>query len=303
LLLVNHLAPGDVTVMTAAVHSLHLANPGMFLTDIETTAPSLWENNPLVTPMKVIEKKLGVAPERVEMHYPLVHQSNQRAVHFMEAYCAHLAHALKVPVPLMTSKPLIYLSRKEKAWLPRIAELAGKARPYWVINGGVKEDFTAKQYPFFQEVVDRLQGKILFIQVGEAHHMHTPLKGALNEIGKTDTRQLIRLIYHSRGVLSGVSLPMHLAAALEKPAVVLAGGREPRSWNTYPRQVLLSTVGQLDCCREGACWKSHVVPLGEDTRGKESLCLEPVPTDPPSGKCMAVISPEEVAREILRYES
>src|SRR3990167_5492074 len=38
LILKNHLSPGDVLVMTAAIHSLHRAHPGKFLTAVDTTA-------------------------------------------------------------------------------------------------------------------------------------------------------------------------------------------------------------------------------------------------------------------------
>ncbi len=108
---------------------------------------------------------------------------------------------------------------------------------------------------------------------------------------------------NSQGVLCGTTFLMHVAAALQKPAVIVAGGREPRQWNQYPQQVLLSTVGQLACCRTDACWKSRTVALGDGEPSDSSLCEQPLPMEPSSPRCMAMIGPETVAAEILRYEA
>jgi len=221
----------------------------------------------------------------------------------MEGYCRFFEDNLGVRVPLGTNRPHLYLSDDEKKWMNQVREVAGHDRPFWLVNAGVKQDYTAKQYPFYQEVVDRLLGRVFFVQVGQAEHLHRPLKGVLDLVGKTDLRQLVRLTHHARGVLTGTSLLMHLAAALERPAVVPAGGREPRNWNTYPIQTLLSSVGTLPCCAVGGCWKSRVVKNGDGSEQDGSLCERPVLTDPPAGQCMAAITPEEVAAAVLRYEN
>lgn len=79
LLLKNHLCPGDVLCMTAAIHSLHRAHPGTYLTAVETTCQAVFEHNPDVVPV-------GDGFETVQMHYPAVQQCNQRAIHQLAGY-------------------------------------------------------------------------------------------------------------------------------------------------------------------------------------------------------------------------
>ncbi len=203
-------------------------------------------------------------------------------------------------VPLLTNRPHVWLSKQERGWMGQVHELTGRNVPYWIVNAGVKNDFTAKQWPHYQELVDILQGRILFVQVGEAGHLHQPLRGALNLIGKTDQRQLVRLTHHASGVVCTTTFLMHLAAALQKPAIIVAGGREPKTWNQYPKSTFISTIGALDCCRDKACWRSRTVKLNDGAEQDNSLCDLPTLTEPPSPKCMAMIAPEMVA-EFLRF--
>jgi len=272
------------------------------VTAVDTTAMQLWEHNPDVVPAESLKDR---GPVTLEVHYPKVNVSNQHAIHFMSAYCSYLEDALGVKVPLMTNRPMVYLSKLERSWVNQVEETTKRKQRFWIVNAGYKTDYTTKAWSHasFQRVVDLLRGKVLFVQIGEndPKHVHKPLNGVINLIGKTDTRQVVRLFHHADGVLTGVSFPMHLAAALEKPCVAIMGGREPVIWNSYPRQTLMHTVGALDCCRSGGCWKSRVVPLGDNDEKDKSLCEQPVPGDEPVGRCMALISPESVAEAVLRY--
>ncbi|RPJ72406.1 MAG: ADP-heptose--LPS heptosyltransferase, partial [Acidobacteria bacterium] len=149
---------------------------------------------------------------------------------------------------------------------------------------------------------------IQFVQVGEAGHHHPPLRGAVDLRGRTDLRQLVRLVYHSEGVLSPVSLLMHLAAAVETPAgrprnrpcVVVAGGREPPHFTAYPHHQFIHTVGALPCCANGGCWKSRTVPIGDgdEKDHPDQLCVN-VAGDLP--RCMDMITAAEVIRRIELY--
>lgn len=284
-------APGDAVAMTAAIYSLHRAHPGRYLTAVESPWPEVFAYNPDVTP----------APgySELRMHYPAIHQSNDRAIHFMQGWCEHLGRALGVDVPLLTDRPRLYFD---------FATHDYRVGDFWVICSGGKRDFTNKQWPHesYQRVVGRLAGRVKFIQVGSASDDHPPLYGTdlKSMVGKTSLRQLFDLVRQSRGVLCGVSLLMHVAAALDKPCVVVAGGREPLSWNCYPRQTYVHTVGALPCSDvQGhvgrACWRSRVVPLGD------SLVLDRDPCERPQNgvpECMRMISPESVAESVLRYD-
>lgn len=306
LILKNHLPPGDALVMTAAVFSLPRANPDKYKIAVDTAFPQLWENNPDVVPLE--EAKVQNF-ETVEMHYPLVNESNQQCVHVLHGYCRYLEENLGVRVPCLTNKPLIYLSEQEKAWQDQVQQLTGHKQKFWLICAGRKKCFTAKFWGThnFQKVVDLLYGKITFVQVGAAGDHHPVLRGVINLVGQTDIRQLVRLTYHSEGVLCGITFLHHLAAALDKPSVSLLGGREPVQWNSYPRANLLHTGGALHDCRERlgitighGCWRSRTVMLGDGAEQDGSLCADPVPGHEPVPRCLAILPPESVVEAILR---
>ncbi len=126
------------------------------------------------------------------------------------------------------------VSELEKSWYSQIEEITGEPTPFWIVMAGGKPDYTIKWWSTqrYQAVVDNFEGKILFVQCGEADHHHPALRGAIDLRGKTDLRQFVRLLYHAQGVLCPVTLAMHLAAAVEtrpgmpkkRPCVVVARG-------------------------------------------------------------------------------
>lgn len=299
-------SPGDVLMLTAAVRALHEAAPGQFLTDARTSCPALWENNPLITPLE--EGAPGV--EALDMHYPLVHHSNQYPFHFIHGYPQFLEGRLGLRVPLRRFKGDVYLSPQEKASPPP----GGVRGRYWVLVAGGKYDFTAKWWApeRFARVVEHFRGRVSFVQVGEAGHWHPPVPGAVNLVGKTSTRDLVRLVYRAEGVLCPVTFAMHLAAAVEappgapplRPCVVVAGGREPAHWEAYPGHQFVSNNGALPCCAEGGCWRSRCQTVGDgDDKDRRDLCLLPVQVSPSLriARCMDLISAEEVIRRVESY--
>lgn len=306
IILRNHLQMGDALVMTAAIYSLHRENPGMFLTAVETPHAAIFENNPDVVSLD-LANQLGA--ETIETHYPAIHDADRRGIHFMQAYCEHFAASLNVSVPLLTNRPHVYLSDTEKklasfSEMPWHPKLNGKQT--WLVNCGVTKALTCKEWGtnHYQKVVDSLAGKVIFVQVGSEKDKHPHLENVLNIVGKTTLRELIVLANRADGVLSGVTFLQHLAAAFEKPAVVVIGGREPVQWNTYPKQQLLHTIGSLPCCENKACWKSRVVALNDEAIEDKSLCEMPTLSSGETiPKCMTLISPEEVIEKILRYSS
>ncbi len=306
LLLQCNLSPGDVVVLSAAVRDLHLAHPGKFLTDVRTACPAIWENNPYVTPLHESDPDVQV----VECKYPLIHQSNQVPLHFIHGYRMHLAETLNIPIPPTAFRGDIHLAPVERSWMSQVEEVLGLGSNFWIIVAGGKRDFTIKWWhpERWQGVVDTLEGEIQFVQIGSIEHEHPPLKGVIDFRGKTDLRQLIRLVHHASGVLSPVTLAMHLAAAVPvrtgrrplRPCVVVAGSREPAHWEAYPGHRFLENIGSLDCCGGGACWKSRTSPLGDGEEHDEEhrLCTD-VAGDLP--RCMDMISVEDVVQAIRSY--
>jgi ADP-heptose:LPS heptosyltransferase len=301
LIMTNALCPGDALVMSAAVESLHLAHPGEFTSEMRTVAQPIWEHNPRHT---VIPDALTGSARTIAMHYPLVNHSNQRAVHFMQGYCDFLADTLGVPVPLMVNAPVLVLSEDEKSWLNQVAEILPGSPKFWVVNAGTKADYTAKGWGTanYQGVVDRLRGRVLFAQIGESHHLHEKLDGVIDLRGKTDTRQLIRLCWHAQGGLGPSTFLQHIMAAHGKPYVCLAGGREAIAWMSYPKQTTLHSIGKLECCRDGGCWKSRTVRRNDGSDQDNSVCVQPVPFGGAFvPRCLALFTPDDVVRAVESY--
>ncbi len=196
--------------------------------------------------------------------------------------------------------------------MSQVEEILGAGARFWIVVSGGKTDFTAKWWDpeRYQRVVDAFAGMIQFVQVGEASHHHPALEGVIDLRGKTDLRQLVRLVHHADGVLCGVTSLMHLAAAVptksgrpgRRPCVVVAGAREPTHWEAYPHHQYLHRVGAIPCAESGGCWKSRVVPLGDGAEQDRSLCKSPVHG---AGviipKCLSLISVSDVIRAIETY--
>jgi ADP-heptose:LPS heptosyltransferase len=303
LILTSFHSPGDIVTLTTALRDLHMAYPGRYVTDVRTGCPELWENNPYITPLQASDPEVTV----IDCQYPLIQFSNQRPVHFTQGYIDFLNQRLGLQIRRTLLKGDIHLSNSERTMPSPVEEITGADLPYWIIIAGGKFDYTIKWWHFrrWQAVVDHFKGSILFVQVGENQHYHPSLRGVLDLRGKTSLRQLIRLVYHARGVLCPVTLLMHLAAAVEskagnpdeRPCVVVAGGREPATWEAYPGHHFLHTIGQLPCCATGGCWRSRSVPLGDgDQKDQpEHLCVDVVNNLP---RCMHMITPADVIGKI-----
>ncbi len=312
LILRNSLSPGDILVLTAAIRELHLTLPGRFQTDVRTPSPQIWEHNPYVTPLREDDPNVEV----VQCEYPLIHQSNTAPYHFIHGFRLFLSEKLGVDIKPHAFRGEIHLTEQEKNWLSQVDEITGTpGTRFWIIVSGGKTDFTNKWWDpeRCQAVVDHFMGRLLFVQCGSSGpgHVHPPLQNVINLVGKTDLRQTIRLMYHAGGVVCPVTMFMHLAAAVEtkhgrplnRPCVVVAGGREPSQWEAYPHHHYLHTNGCLPCCDNGGCWKSRVAPLGDGDEKDTSLCSRPLTTH--TGRvlpqCLDMITAEDVIRSIERY--
>jgi ADP-heptose:LPS heptosyltransferase len=316
LLLYSSQSPGDIVMLTAAIRDLHLSHPFKYVTAVDTSASAIWENNPYIGEVKHHKKDnkiiLDEKAELIECHYPLINHCN-RPYHFIHGYVQYLEEVLGERIPVTDFKGDIHLSNEEKSWISQVEETGYKGN-FWIIVAGGKQDFSSKWWdPLrYQAVVDYFGGLVKFVQVGEAGHVHPKLSGVIDLVGKTDIRQLIRLVYHSIGVLSPVTFAMHLAAAVEvKPGnprnracVVVAGGREPPHWEAYPHHQFIHTNGALLCCDNGGCWTSRCQKIGDgDAKDYVNTCKLPVMVGPDLliPRCMDMITVDEVIRRINLY--
>jgi len=315
LILKNHQSPGDILMLTATVRDLHMSHPGKYITDVRTLFPHLWENNPYITPLD----DNGPGVKTIEMHYPIINESNEGAYHFIHGFSRYLEDQLDIKIKTHKFWGDIYFSDEEKSWISMIHEhYTGEDTPFWLICTGGKTDYSCKWWipEYAQEVVDHFKNKILFVQFGAEGdgHYHPPLQNVINLVGKTDLRMFMRLMYHAQGVVCPITFAMHLAAATpckygslaRKPCVVTAGGREPSNFTCYTNHQFLHSNGALDCCENGGCWKSRTSVINDgDNHKNGELCTNTVDFNGRVvQRCMYdCVKPIDVIRSIEKYYS
>jgi ADP-heptose:LPS heptosyltransferase len=311
--------------MTAAVRDLHRAHPDKYQIAVSTPCPALWENNPHIQRFEhtTTTRKQGgedfrypipkdKAIQCLHCSVPLINSANALTYHYIPAMTKHLEAGLQLSIPSTHFHGDIHLSDQERSWMNQAEQETGWTGPFWILVAGGKTDITCKWWSpsFHQEVIDHFIGRIQFVQCGLKRHWHTRLKNVIDLVGQTNLRQFIRLMYHAGGVVCPVSFAMHLAAAVPtktgayRPCVVIAGGREPVHWEQYPGHQFLHTVGMLDCCDRGGCWKNRCQKVGDgDDKDETDLCVKPVPINPKLQipKCMAMITPKIVINAIEGY--
>lgn len=311
IILRHNRAPGDVLVMTALVRDLALSHPGKYQIMVDTSFRELWDNNPYVVPAK--DNRLGAAV--INLSYgKSIGRAGREPIHFLTGFHHDFLEKTKTDVPLLYPRPDLHLSREEDT----VSPIDGR---YWIVMAGGKNDFTTKhpRYQNIQESVDILRGcGLRFVQIGgkgsKPGHFHCKLNGVIDLVGQTSIREMIQLIRHADGVICTITFAMHIAAALEKPCVVTAGGREEWWWEAVskmnpafanvPNPVNVShrylhTMGTLPCCLRKACWKNKC----HQGEGDKSYCSMPVKT--PEGqivpKCQEMITTERIVEAVLSY--
>ena len=287
--------PGDILMLTAAVRDLKQSFPEISI-DVRTPYPFLWENNPHIEKITDREGKL------YHIGYKTPHQdpSIPDRVHFIYAFHRTLEQLFDVKIHRGDPFPDIWLSNND--FFPKIP----KNKPILLINAGSKPDFPIKQWPLtnFQAVVDACQEKFTIVQIGQTTGAtHSPLKGVVNLINQTPSRLIVALMREASAVLTGVSFPMHLCAAvnhadgLNRKCIVIAGHRENPGWEQYPGMDYL--YKPCDCVPDNqGCWKKWLPPNYLD--GK-NLCKKPVrlPDSHYYAECISQIKPEDVIKCLL----
>lgn len=319
-----HRAPGDVLMMTALVRDLKLTYPDIEV-DVRTRFPGLWRHNPHLTPLadhaKGVKRLIFDRPKNKAADAVGVGLSRRgHQIHYVTAF--HRAFNTQTGMNVEPLFPYadIHLSEEERT-KPMIS---GR---YWVVVPGGKTDMTTKWWldGRWQVVIDALREQgLACVQEGttkKKYHRHTPMKNVLNLLSQTSIRDMIVNIHHAEGVICGCTLQMHIAGALQKPCVVLLGGREEPWWESYTNEYsafgpksqpikvphrVLHTVGQLDCCETRGCWRRRVDVINDDRpeyNVREMLCLDVVRggSEPPRPKCMDMITPGMVLNAAMSY--
>lgn len=326
----SHLAVGDTLMMTCAIRDLKTTYPDRYLIRVDTNTMHIWDNNPYLSTFDEPDMIVKIGPKSAT-------QSSQTSgLHYCNGYRVSIENNLNISIKQGPIKPDIHLSDAEKKdrWID------GR---YWIIVAGGKSDFTSKIWPaeYWYEVIHALP-KITFVQIGETKHNHPvlDLPNVINLIGQTEDpetgiRDLLKLYYHCEGSMGLVSMQMHLAAAFDKACVVVAGAREPASYEQYNHHRYLHNQGAMRCkndcenCLNFVPGKKKICyahPNIEDYYKNRKLCDKYNPIDiskifikscwksavenctqlvPAFGKhypkCIMMIEPSDVIRAIVSY--
>jgi hypothetical protein len=285
IILVNSQCPGDGIAMSRALIDLKTTYPH-WQVDVRTNCNQLYRHCPLITPLKEGDPDVEV----VRPTYSGIHQSNQAHTSYAEAWSNDLERLIGAPLQRTGWTPKLWLSKDEEK---RPADVPAH---YWVLAASHKKDCELKRYQDWQAVVTLMEKalpEVKLVQVGHSAHPRPDLRGAnvINWVGKSDKDQrlLLRWVYHADGVFCHLSGPFLYAAALEKPYVCVAGGREPFQWQQTPSGRFLQTVGQVACCSPRSCWKSNT---------KDCRAFDPVRK---VARCMSLIMPERIVEEAVNF--
>lgn len=129
-----------------------------------------------------------------------------------------------------------------------------------------------------QAVVDRLAGSLEFVQIGSP--ADPPLRGVSDLRGKTSLREAAAVLAQARLFLGLVGFTMHLARAIECPAVIVYGGREPAEFTGYPCNANIALRPPCaPCWQRNGCDFAHACMEGisstEVTAAVESMLTRP----------------------------
>jgi len=274
----NKRALGDVVVSTALMRDIHLAYGS------EVRISYVGKQHDLVTSapyIKPVDKSLS--SQTISLSYGHrkaclgIDRSSKSPTHFIKAYHELFEHNTGIHVPLTELKPDLHVDDE--------SPVQGE---YWVVATGGKRDFMTKIWDpeCWSQVFESMPDK-QFVRVGAVgqHHVHHPIQykdNVLDLRSQTTTRELAALIRDSAGVVCGVTSLMHIAAAFDKPCVVIA---------------YLHTLGMLPCCGDAFCWRSHLVHKNDGTR----TCKDVVDTKIRQPKCLTLIEPRHIISSIKSY--
>ena len=304
--------------MTALVRDLHLQYQSKYDIGVDTNSPAVWDNNPYIKPItegrRIVLSWIAASKCR-----SIVQLGNVGVMkHILAWYHYDFTRQTGIPVTVSEPKPDLHLTQEELQPI-----ISGR---YWIVMGGGKQDMTNKLWrpEWYQDVIDQLRVEGLrFVQCGAASSLdiQTPLDNCINLAGQTNIREFFSLIQRAEGVICPVTSAVHIAAAFNKPCVVVAGGREDPWFEWYgagfeafgencpPPKVehqFLHTIGLLPCCKRYGCWKRRTVPI--EARDMHPSRLTDVCSDPVRladsrsyAHCMELITPSHVAEAVMQY--
>lgn len=285
---------GDILMFTCGVRDFKKAFPDVRV-NVISTAGHIWDNNPYIdrTLAHTEANTIKIGPGK------LTNASNRLDWHFANAFRTSIEDALNIHIPQGESRPDIWFTEDEYNF-PRIFK-----EPYWVIVISGEKGWGCKMYPFerWQEFVNQNKD-ITFVQLGTNEDNPPRLQGqnVIDYVGKTQDkhtgiRDLFKIFLNAEGSIGLVSFHMHLSGALYKPAIVIAGAREPVSFTRYQGHQYLATEGCLSCAAISACWHCDINTCPHLVVDETKVHIG----DTKVPKCVDIIYPEDITKALNMY--
>lgn len=294
-------APGDIVASTRFVSDLVRQRDVRVAYD--TNWPDILAFNRNIVP----RAELKNPTEFVLDYSTTLHEAKQNRYqgHFISAFHREWELLTRDKLSCLDSRPDVRLAPHEKA------PVAGK---YWLLLAGGKSDMTVKHWSFqwYEDLTRRLRAVgIKVVQTGAAGDIHPSAGADVDLVGIGDLRFFVKQVAFAAGVICPITCAMHLAAAFDKPCVVIAGGRENYNWGAYtnhgqfgPNATPLSvehrylhTIGKLNCCADGGCWRRKAIGTTSDCcvdQTREGFQILP--------RCMKMVTVDDVFQAVMSYE-
>ena len=255
-------ALGDVLMCTPALRELHKFNPNCRVTFF-TDYPGFVEGLPGVEAVRPYADRSGQSLE-------LIYETSippQRHIAKIFGDC--------IGVDVQDTRPRCRLDAAVAArWHDR---LCGLSRPIAAINRSAGPWTPNKDWPdaYWVELIEQLCTNGSVVEIGAQRSDPSDVQNAkyLDLRGQTTISDLVAVLAASDVHVGPISGPVHIAAALNLPSVVIYGGYEHPVGSSYPGNIDLFT--ELPC---SPCWLRHGCPYDR--------------------KCLHQISPLEVARSV-----
>jgi ADP-heptose:LPS heptosyltransferase len=280
----------ETTLLTVACRELNMQYPGRYTLYVYSNYPELFAESPHITNHGSLDDSF--VGKVIEFRFDI-----DSKVHQLVGVLDELDYHLRTDTKLTEFRPALFLDKKMRETPPsKGGKLEGK--PYWLFatGGGYDNTVARLDRTKWQAIVSRLAVREdfpLMVNVGASDDVYhcRKLKDCVDLHGRTNLRELIWLVQHSSGIITTGTFLAHVAAALRKPCVVLAGGHKSRWHEGYTTDVIsaycrvekgdletyadvlphrfLDVTGTKDCCRDTAC---HSYSLGEC--GSAGLCKD-----------------------------
>jgi hypothetical protein len=247
--------PGDELMLTTVLHELRrrggkrlgvlTSHPELFLhsPDVDVVHPMRHDNVAMIRRLMPVDQSSYIQkndPPDID-HVP--------SRHILAEMCRTVGITGRVAL-----RPYLFLTEAERA-------IGRRDTPYLVIQSSRRASTVAignKEWlpPRIDAVAAALTARWRVIQLG--HASEPALPGVEDLRGKTTVRESAALLAGAAGFVGLVGFLMHLARAVECPAVIVFGGREhPRQSGYVANLNLYSGPACSPCWRRNTCDYEH----------------------------------------------